>query len=86
MHLGSRNNLAAFVTFKKALGTPVGGAPIPSVWEARAVDNVTNYQLVGLKSLAAPYQRTHLEFVIVYGWNMRSVFDPMQKTCLASEV
>ena len=66
MHLRFRNNFAAFVTFKKAFGTPVEGAPIPGVQKARAVDNVTNYQFVSLESLAAPYQRTHLELVFFY--------------------
>ena len=66
MQLRFRNNLAAFVTFKKAFGTPVEGTPIPGVQEARAVDNVTDYQFVGLESLTTPYQRTHLKLVFFY--------------------
>ena len=66
VHLRFWNNLAAFVTFKKAFGTPVKGAPVPGVQKARAFDDMTNYQFVSLESLAAPYQRTHLELVFFY--------------------
>ena len=66
VYLGFRNNLAAFVTWKKAFGTPMKGAPVPGVQKTRAVDNVANNQFVGLESLATPYQRTHLELVFFY--------------------
>ena len=40
--------------------------PVPGVRKTRAVEDVANRQDLGLKSLAAPYHRAHLELVILY--------------------
>ena len=61
-----QNNLAAFVTFKKAFGTPVKGAPVPGIPKTRAVNNVANNEFFGLESLTTPQQRTHLKLVCFY--------------------
>lgn len=66
VQLGFPNNLTSFIAFQKTFRTPVIRAPVPGGRKTRAVEDMTNRQVVGLEGLATPYHRAHLELVFLY--------------------
>ena len=58
--------------------------PIPSIRKARAIEDVVNYQFIGLESFATPYHGAYsfLAFFYLFVIGTR-ILDPVKKVPLA---